>query len=107
LDPSCVDEVRCYAMSGFEQHLGLCMWEDPIRDAAWRYGALFVSHGGGETSLVQFGCIWGLGKHRCVVYGGSPPSWKGLRTNLVVWSPWSGMGRCPPRWGRVSLWSPP
>jgi hypothetical protein len=33
-DPSCVDEVRCCAMSGFEQHLVLCMWEDPIRDAA-------------------------------------------------------------------------
>ena len=33
-DPSFVDEVRCCAMSGFARHLGLCMWEDPIRDAA-------------------------------------------------------------------------
>ncbi len=29
-DPSCLDEVRCCGMSGFEQPLGLCMWEDPV-----------------------------------------------------------------------------
>ena len=51
-DPSCVDEVRCCAMSGFEYHMVLCMWEDPIRDAAWRCGAFFVFGGGGETPLV-------------------------------------------------------
>ncbi len=33
-DPSCVDEVRCCAMSGFEQPIGLFVWEDPTRDAA-------------------------------------------------------------------------
>jgi hypothetical protein len=46
-DPSCVDEVHCCAMPGFEQQLGLSMWEDPIRDAAWRCGAIFVSGGSG------------------------------------------------------------
>jgi len=51
-DPSCVDDIRCCAMSGFEQPLGLCMWEDPIRDAAWRCDAFFVFGGGGETPLV-------------------------------------------------------
>ena len=53
-DPSCVDEVRCCAMSGFEQQLGLVMSEDPIRDTAWRCGALCVSGGGGETPMVVF-----------------------------------------------------
>ncbi len=36
-------------MSGFKKHLGLCLWEDPIRDAAWRCSAFFVSGGGGES----------------------------------------------------------
>ena len=52
-DPSCVDEVRCCAMSSFKQHLGLCLWEDPIQDAAWRCNAFFVSGGGGETPMVE------------------------------------------------------
>jgi hypothetical protein len=52
--PSCVDEVRCCAMFGFEQQLGLCMLEGPFRDVAWRCGAFFVSSGGGETSVVIF-----------------------------------------------------
>ncbi len=25
-DPSCLDEARCCAMSGFERYMGLCMW---------------------------------------------------------------------------------
>ena len=54
-DPSCVDEVWCCAMSGFEQHLGLFAWEDPVWDAAWRCGAFFVSGGGGETPVVVSG----------------------------------------------------
>ena len=51
-DPSCVEEVRCCDMSGFEHHLGLCMWEDPVRNATWRCGAFFVSGGGKETPVV-------------------------------------------------------
>jgi hypothetical protein len=31
---------------------GVFMWEDPIRDAAWRRGAFFVPGGGGETPVV-------------------------------------------------------
>ena len=54
-DPSCVYEVRCCAMSGFEQQLGLFTWEDPIRDVAWRCSAFFVSGGGGETLVVVSG----------------------------------------------------
>ena len=50
-----VDEVRCCAMSSFEQHLGLYMWEDLIRDVVWRCGAFGVSGGGGETPLVVSG----------------------------------------------------
>jgi hypothetical protein len=42
-------------MSGFEQHLGLCVWEDPIRTAAWRCGAFVVSGGGGETLVIVYG----------------------------------------------------
>ena len=54
-DPSCVDEIRCCAMSGVEQYLGLCVWEDLVRDAAWRCGAFGVSGGNGETPVVVFG----------------------------------------------------
>jgi hypothetical protein len=39
-------------MSGFEQELGLCMWEDPVRNAVWRCGAFGVSGGGGVTPVV-------------------------------------------------------
>ena len=34
-DSSCVDEVQYCAMPGFEQHMGIFVWEDPIRNAAW------------------------------------------------------------------------
>jgi hypothetical protein len=51
-DPSRVDEVRCCAMSGFKQHLGLCMGEDPLRYADWCRGAFFVSGGGRDTQVV-------------------------------------------------------
>ena len=54
-DPSCVYEVRCCAMPGFKQHLGMCMWEDPIQNAAWRCGAFFDSGGGGDTPLIISG----------------------------------------------------
>jgi hypothetical protein len=60
-DPSCVDEVRCYVMSGIEHQLGLSMWENPIRDAAWRCGAFFVSGSGGETPMVVFGVYGDIG----------------------------------------------
>jgi hypothetical protein len=42
-------------MSGFEQHPGLLMSEDPVRDAVWRCDAFFVSGGGGEASVVISG----------------------------------------------------
>ena len=54
-DSSCVDEVQCCAMSGFEHPLGLCVWEDPIRNTAWSCGAFGVSGGGGETPVVVSG----------------------------------------------------
>ena len=60
-DPSCVGEVRCCAMSGFEQDLGLFVWEDPIRDAAWCRGALCVSGCGGETLVVIYGIFGDIG----------------------------------------------
>jgi len=54
-DPSCVDEVRCCAMSGFEHHLSLCVWGEQDRDAAWRCSTFCVSGGGGETPVVVSG----------------------------------------------------
>jgi hypothetical protein len=42
-------------MSGFEQHLGLCVWEDPIRNATWLCRAFGVSSGGRETPLIASG----------------------------------------------------
>ncbi len=42
-------------MSGVKQPLGLCVWEDPLKDAAWRRGAFGVSGGGRETPLIVFG----------------------------------------------------
>jgi hypothetical protein len=84
-DPSCIDEVRCSAMSGFEQHLGFSRWEDSIRYAAWCRGALCVSGGGGRRD--PCGCIWDLGRRLCVAYCGQPPTWAGVRTSRTSGSP--------------------
>ena len=49
-------------MSGFEQHLGLCVWEDLVRDAAWRRGAFGVSGGGSkETPMIVYGVHGDIG----------------------------------------------
>ena len=42
-------------MSGVEQHLGFCVWEDPVKDAAWRRGAFGVSGVGIETPVIVSG----------------------------------------------------
>jgi len=51
-DTSSIDEVRCSAMFGVEQHPYLSTWEDPIRNAVCCRGALYVPGGGGKTPVV-------------------------------------------------------
>ena len=60
-DPSCIDEVRCCAMSGVERHMGLSTWEDPIRDVVWCRVPLCVSGGGGKTPMVVSGILRDIG----------------------------------------------
>ena len=48
-------------MSGVEPHLGLYVWEDPVRDAAWRRGAFGVSGGGRGTPLIVSGVYAEIG----------------------------------------------
>jgi hypothetical protein len=54
-DPSCMDEIRWCAMSGFGHHLGLSKGKDPIRHEVGCRCALSVSDGGGETPMVVSG----------------------------------------------------
>ncbi len=71
-------------MTGFEQHLGLYMWEDPLWNAVLRCGAFGVSGGGGETPMVVSGVKGDIGVSSaadllCRKQGCKPIVWYVLR----------------------------